>query len=119
MSASPPTASAVNRISWNSVDGRKIIREIVLKEVPQWEKGPRDEQIECWSYALAGLPTVLIASTGWGKTSAFFVPILILRNLIQHPRRGVPKPPARPVALVVTPLVELGNAHVRPIYIFS
>jgi len=86
MSASPPTASAVNRISWNSVDGRKIICEIVLKEVPQWEKRPRDKQIERWSYALAGLPTVLIGSTGWGKTSAFFFPVLILRNLIQHPR---------------------------------
>ena len=97
-----PTASAFNKISWKLVDGRKIIREIVLKEVPQWEKGPRDEQIECWSYALTGLPTMLIASTGWGKTSAFFVPILILRNLAQYPRRGISKPPAHPVALMVT-----------------
>ena len=29
-----------------------------------------------------------------------------------HPKPWIPQPPSSPVALVVTPLIELGNAHV-------
>ncbi|CAA7262720.1 unnamed protein product [Cyclocybe aegerita] len=61
----------------------------------------------------AGTPTILIASTGWGKTSAFFGPILVLRHLIKNPRPNlnIPRLPRKPVALVVTLLIELGYAH--------
>ena len=44
---------------------------------------------------------------------AFFVPILVLRHLVNHclkPRLS--RPPSSPVALVDTPHIELGNAHV-------
>ena len=33
--------------------------------------------------SLAGRSTILIASTGWGKMTAFFVPILVLQHLIK------------------------------------
>ena len=49
-----------------------------------------------------------------GKTTAFFVPILVLQHLLKYPKPQIPKPPQRPVALVVTPLIELGKAHVSP-----
>lgn len=98
--------------SWTSLEGRTVIREIVEERIQQWRTGPRLSQIDCWSKSLAGVPTILIASTGWGKTTAFFVPILVLQHLSNHPKPRIPRPPSCPVALVVTPLIELGNAHV-------
>lgn len=68
------------------------------------------------------VPTILVASTGWGKTAAFFGSVLILQHLKDPKNRQIndqtklAPPPALPVALVVTPLVELGNAHVRPFF---
>ena len=101
-----------DKFSWTSLEGRTVIREILEERIPQWTNGPRPAQLDCWSQSLAGWSTILIASTGWGKTTAFFVPILVLQHLINHPKPGIPRPPSSPVALVVTPLIELGNVHV-------
>ncbi|KAF9482610.1 hypothetical protein BDN70DRAFT_770432, partial [Pholiota conissans] len=98
---------------WTSTLGRTIIREIIEARIPQWPNGPHDSQVDCWAHSLQGIPTLLIASTGWGKTAAFFGPILVLQHLLQHPNPAIPNVPTKPVALVVTPLIELGNAHVR------
>ena len=99
-------------VSWTTLEGRTIIREIIEAEVPQWQNGPRDTQVEVWSYAMARESTILVASIGWGKTAAFFGPIIVMHHLLKHPRPRIPSPPRSPVALIVTPLVELGNAHV-------
>lgn len=108
-----------DKFSWTSLEGRTIIREILEERITQWTNGPRPAQLDCWSQSLAGRPTILIASTGWGKTTAFFVPILVLQHLVNHPKPRIPRPPSSPVALVVTPLIELGNAHASEISDFG
>jgi len=100
--------------SWTSLEGRTIVREIIEARLPQWQNGPKATQVRCWSYTLEKIPTILVASTGWGKTSAFYGPLSVQQNLRQYPRPNVPQPPKKLVALVVTPLIELGNAHVSP-----
>ncbi|KAF8810191.1 hypothetical protein BYT27DRAFT_7092691 [Phlegmacium glaucopus] len=92
-----------------------MIHEIIQQRIPQWPNGPRDSQVECWAHNLERIPTLLIASTGWGKTAAFFGAVMVLQHLNHTRRHGLPKPPAKPVALVVTPLIELGNAHAQEI----
>ncbi|KAF8955674.1 P-loop containing nucleoside triphosphate hydrolase protein [Flammula alnicola] len=101
--------------SWTSLEGKTIIREIIEERVPQWSNGPKPSQVECWAHTLQKIPTILIACTGWGKTAAFFGAVLVLEALKRNPREHLPKPPPRPVALVVTPLLELGNAHAAEI----
>ncbi|KAF8965632.1 ATP-dependent DNA helicase RecQ [Flammula alnicola] len=116
--ASAGSTNSPEPFSWISLEGRTVIREIVEAAVPQWT-APRDTQLDCWAHILQGIPTILIASTGWGKTSAFFIPILVLKHLQKHPNPRVPKLPSSPVALVVTPLIELGNAHALEISQFG
>lgn len=109
---------------WTSAEGQAKIREIITARLPQWSTGPRDSQVECWAHNLMHIPTILVASTGWGKTAAFFGSILILQHLKDPKNRQVSEqvklapPPAHPVALVVTPLIELGKAHVRLPFVF-
>lgn len=110
---------------WTSTEGRAKIKEIITQRLPQWTTGPRDSQVDCWAHNLMHIPTILVASTGWGKTAAFFGAILVLQHLFKDPaHRQITEeitllpPPAVAVALVVTPLVELGNAHVRLFYLF-
>ncbi|KAF9528831.1 P-loop containing nucleoside triphosphate hydrolase protein [Crepidotus variabilis] len=105
--------------SWTSLLGRTLIREIVEERITQWPKGPHETQLDCWANLLAGKHVLLIASTGWGKTAAFFGPILVLQHLIRYPRLCGPSPPPTPVALVITPLIELGNAHATEISKFG
>jgi len=51
-----------------------------------------------------------------GGNHCFFVPILILQHPSNHPKLEIPKPPSWPIALVVTLLIELGNAHVSNLF---
>ena len=98
--------------SWLSIEGRARIRGIIEERIPQWRSGPRDFQVDCWAHLLEKIPVVLIAPTGGGKTAAFYGPILIYQHLLQNPVPGIPTPPPHPIALIITPLIELGNNHV-------
>ncbi|KAF8237593.1 hypothetical protein L208DRAFT_1042948, partial [Tricholoma matsutake] len=51
-------------------------------------------------------------STGGGKTAAFYGPIQIYQHLLQTLVPGILTPPHHPIALIITPLIELGNNHV-------
>ncbi|KAF9473338.1 hypothetical protein BDN70DRAFT_775787, partial [Pholiota conissans] len=51
-------------------------------------------------------------STGWGKMVTFFGPILVLQHLLQYPNPAIHNIPPKPIALIITPLIELGNAHI-------
>ncbi|EAU91758.2 ATP-dependent DNA helicase RecQ [Coprinopsis cinerea okayama7 len=55
-----------------------------------------------------------------GKTATFFTPLLVYQYLGANPRPNVPSfCPPKPVVLVVTPLVELGNAHAEEMKLFG
>ncbi|KIL65291.1 hypothetical protein M378DRAFT_24106 [Amanita muscaria Koide BX008] len=88
-------------------------------QIPQWPNGPRHFQVDCWVHTLEKSPVILIAPTGGGKTAAFFGPVLILQHLLQHRHPGIPQPPPRPTALIVTLLIELGNNHAREMQEFG
>ncbi|KAF8069203.1 P-loop containing nucleoside triphosphate hydrolase protein [Lyophyllum atratum] len=79
--------------------------------IPQWQNGPRDFQVDIWAHILDKIPVLLIAHTGGGKTAAFWGPIRIMQYLLRHPVNTIPKPPSRPVGIIITPLIELGNNH--------
>ncbi|EKM54448.1 uncharacterized protein PHACADRAFT_210247 [Phanerochaete carnosa HHB-10118-sp] len=51
--------------------------------------------------------------TGGGKTALFYIPILIVLYMHDHPHPRFKTLPLKPVALVVVPLNELGNDHVN------
>lgn len=115
----PPPPISYRDFAWTSNEGKAKIREIITQRLPQWSTGPRDSQVDCWAQNLMHVPTILVASTGWGKTAAFFGAILVLQYLQEPANRQITDeikllpPPAKPVALIVTPLIELGYAHVR------
>jgi hypothetical protein len=64
--------------SWLSPQGKTLIRDIIQQRLPQWSNGPRDSQLECWAHNLEQIPTILIASTGWGITAEFFCAVMVL-----------------------------------------
>ncbi|KAF5383193.1 hypothetical protein D9615_004911 [Tricholomella constricta] len=101
--------------SWRSIEGRTRIRGIMEGLMPQWRNGPREFQVDVWANILDKIAVLLIAHTGGGKTAAFWGPVLIMQHLLQFAIPGVPAPPSKPVGIIVTPLVELGNNHAREI----
>ncbi|KAG6818625.1 hypothetical protein H0H93_003378 [Arthromyces matolae] len=101
-----------SQFSWISDEGELLVRKIVQKHVIQWPSGPRAHQLESWVYTLSKKSILLIAATGSGKTATFYGPILVMLHLLKSPVEGIPSPPSHPVALIVTPLVELGNNQV-------
>ena len=84
-------AATPTPFSWTSLEGRTVIHEIIEERIPEWRTRPA--QLDCWSHTLAGIPTILIASTGWGKNYSVFVPILVLQHLLKYPKPQIPKPP--------------------------
>ncbi|KAF6763557.1 ATP-dependent DNA helicase RecQ [Ephemerocybe angulata] len=83
-----------------------------LGDRTRWPSGPRPFQVEATAHLLDNEPTLLVAATSSGKTAIFFCSLLVLRHLAKHPRPNISvRIPAKPVVLVVTPLVELGNNH--------
>ncbi|KAF8227994.1 hypothetical protein L208DRAFT_1293989 [Tricholoma matsutake] len=98
--------------SWRSMEGCTWIRRIIEQRVPQWTNGPCSYQLESWAHTLDKISLILIAPTGSGKTTAFYAPLLVMEHLLGNPVAGIPQLPSHPIALIVTPLIELGNNHV-------
>ena len=94
------------------MEGYARICGIIEERVPQWNNGPRSYQLESWAHTLDKISLVLIAPTGSGKTAAFYAPLLVMEHLLWNPVSGIPQPSSHPIALIVTPLIELGNNHV-------
>jgi superfamily II DNA/RNA helicase len=88
------------------------IHRIIEQCVPQWTHGPCSYQPESWAHTLDKISLILIAPTGSSKTTAFYAPLLVMEHLLGNPIAGIPQPPSHPIALIVTPLIELGNNHV-------
>lgn len=101
-------AAAPMLFSLTSLEGCTVIREIIEERIPELRTGPLLAQLNIAGLTLAGILTILIASTGWGKTTVIFVSILVLQHLLKYLKPQIPKPPQCP------PLIELGKAHVSP-----
>ncbi|KIP03374.1 hypothetical protein PHLGIDRAFT_77692, partial [Phlebiopsis gigantea 11061_1 CR5-6] len=100
-------------IRWTSPEGRALVRKIITGTVKQWPTGPYEHQVSSWVQGLEGISQIVSAPTGGGKTSYFFGPIIIAQYMHKNPVPGFKSFPAKPVAVVVVPLIELGNNHVR------
>ncbi|KII85949.1 hypothetical protein PLICRDRAFT_65078, partial [Plicaturopsis crispa FD-325 SS-3] len=101
---------------WLRPERQDLIRSIFRERIPQWTHGPRDFQIEAWGHILNGTPLLAVVATGGGKTALYYGPIIIYHYLFHHPslldvaaQRILPR---KPVAIVVSPLIELGNSQV-------
>lgn len=99
-------------IAWTSQEGKALIRNLVTQLIPQWPEGPREHQVSSWARTLARQAQFSFVATGGGKTSLFYGPVLIADYLSKYPVDGFLPLPASPIAVVVVPLIELGNNHV-------
>ena len=94
-----------------SLEVRTIIREIIEARLLQWRNCLEATQVECWSYTLEKIPTTCCIDRMGQDVSLIWSPFGSTEPSAV-PRPNVPQLPEKPVALVVTPLIELGNAHV-------
>ncbi|KAF8221905.1 hypothetical protein L208DRAFT_1414301 [Tricholoma matsutake] len=60
---------------------------------------PEPEPLNLGPWHLDKFSLVLTASTGSGKTAAFYAPLLVMEHLLQNPVAGIPQPPPHPIAL--------------------
>ncbi|KAJ7713390.1 hypothetical protein B0H16DRAFT_1478713 [Mycena metata] len=77
---------------WQTEEGRAIMKQIVVKKVPQWTGGLCDWQATVIAWILDGedvLCYVCITATGEGKSALFAVPILVLLEVAKNPAIGV------------------------------
>lgn len=92
-----------------------LFNHIIEKCIPQWTTGPRNFQQVSWGYTMDGTNQFVAVPCGGGKTALFYVPIIIILYLIKHKVlftvAGRPAP-VSPIALVVSPLIELENSQV-------
>ena len=92
--------------SWSSLKGEEIIQELF----PSWPAAYFHQR------TLDRKKWLVFTKTGGEKTSLFYGPMVIAQYLNEHPVLGF-RPSvllsAKPVALVVVPLIELGNNRVQ------
>ncbi|TFK20426.1 P-loop containing nucleoside triphosphate hydrolase protein [Coprinopsis marcescibilis] len=109
-----------NSFSWLEPTNRALVRGILEARIPQWSSGPRPFQLDATTTLLDNRPLVLVASTSSGKTAVFFCLLLVYQYLYRNPHPEIPtKIPEKPVVLVVTPLIELGNNHAKEMEAFG
>ncbi|KAH7902760.1 hypothetical protein BJ138DRAFT_979926, partial [Hygrophoropsis aurantiaca] len=97
---------------WISPERIALICGLIEARVPQWRNGARKFQLESWARTLAGSSQLLVVPTGGGKTAVFYGVLLVLEELAKNPVVGIGPVPKTPVAMVVTPLNELGIMQV-------
>ncbi|KAF9536159.1 hypothetical protein CPC08DRAFT_717864 [Agrocybe pediades] len=96
---------------WQDVEGLETVQTIVRKCLPQWDTGLRPVQLELVSAIPDGDDVLCCAATGDGKSCAFSVPPIILREYNEHPGLYVAGLPTRkrPIAVVITPTKGLAE----------
>jgi superfamily II DNA/RNA helicase len=99
------------KIRWKDELGRKTISTIVKKVIPGWINGLRPVQEDLVTAILDGDDILCCTATGDGKSAAFSVPILVLREYNANPALYPPGLRTRlsPVGVVVTPTKGLAN----------
>ncbi|KAF8179975.1 P-loop containing nucleoside triphosphate hydrolase protein [Mycena galopus ATCC 62051] len=110
------------RLCWKDDLGQQTIRTIVAKVIPEWKDGLRPVQMDLVSAILDGDDVLCCTATGDGKSAAFSVPILVLKECNANPTlypAGL-RTRVDPVGVVVTPtkglasniVLELGKLHI-------
>ncbi|KAF4622465.1 hypothetical protein D9613_009317 [Agrocybe pediades] len=96
---------------WQDIEGLETVQTIVRKCLPQWDTGLRPVQLELVSAILDGDDVLCCAATGDGKSCAFSVPPIILREYNEHPGLYVAGLPTRkrPIAVVIKPTKGLAE----------
>lgn len=92
-------------IRWQDPIGRETLNTIVKKMIPACKDGLRDFQQELVCPILDGEHVFCCTATGDGKSSAFFIPIIVLTEYNQHPDlypKGL-RTRINPVGIVITP----------------
>lgn len=107
-----PSVSTPPLVKWTSNEGHEKIRSIIQEVIPQWTDSPRDYQVDSWARTLDSIDQLAIIYTSAGKTTLFYVPVLIMQYVNKNPEKKFALFPRTPVALVIVPLIELGNNHV-------
>ncbi|KAF8198225.1 hypothetical protein K438DRAFT_1584225 [Mycena galopus ATCC 62051] len=110
------------RLRWKDDLGQQTIRTIVTKVIPEWKDGLRPVQMDLVSAILDGDDVLCCTATGDGKSAAFSVPILVLKEYNANPILYLAGLRTRvdPVGVVVTPtkglasniVLELGKLHI-------
>ncbi|KAJ7692190.1 hypothetical protein B0H17DRAFT_934210 [Mycena rosella] len=112
-----------SRYHWRDPKGRRTLKEIVKKLIPQWENGLYPAQSELITRVPDGEDVFCSMATarGGGKSATFAVPIIVLGEMARNPHL-YPNLPVRalPMGLVITPTKGLAANIVRCILcIFS
>ncbi|KAJ7142578.1 P-loop containing nucleoside triphosphate hydrolase protein [Mycena epipterygia] len=92
------------RHRWRDPQGRRMVTQIVKKEIPQWKDGLYPSQETIVIRVLDGEDVLCCMATGSGKSAMFAVPIIVLREMARNPHL-YPDLPVRalPMGLVITP----------------
>ncbi|KAI0072463.1 P-loop containing nucleoside triphosphate hydrolase protein [Panus rudis PR-1116 ss-1] len=100
---------------WSSPEGLKLLKDILKRLIPAWKDGPHDWQIKVTANILDGKDTYLVAACGEGKTAAAYLHLLVRQELARNPdlNRFGTKIVENPIAIMVGPLVDLGNSRVE------
>ncbi|PPQ90217.1 hypothetical protein CVT25_001661 [Psilocybe cyanescens] len=96
---------------WQDPVGLETINMIVKKLIPTWTNGLHAVQLELVLPILDGIDVLCCTETGDGKSAAFSIPMLVLREYNEHPEAyeaGLPTR-ARPIGVVITPTKGLAD----------
>ncbi|VDB84768.1 unnamed protein product [Peniophora sp. CBMAI 1063] len=116
MASLASSSSTEGTQNWSCPEGQRALANILRRETAtKWPDGPRSWQVEATGSVLDRVHQLILAGCGEGKTSAMYLHLRVHKALAQDPtlpRFGLRRV-ARPVALTVTPLTDLGRSQVH------
>jgi ATP-dependent helicase YprA (DUF1998 family) len=100
-------------LTWTSLNGIETLNRVVSRCIPQWSNGLHEHQAPPISRVLNKEHVLLFTGTGSGKSALFIVPLIVHRELSQHPNDYPPlRVQENAVAIVITPTKGLANSIV-------
>ncbi|KAF5366170.1 hypothetical protein D9758_005757 [Tetrapyrgos nigripes] len=100
--------------SWTDASGLEALKLVVSRCIPQWPNGLHDYQVVPLSLVLNQEHVLFFTGTGSGKAALFMIPLIVHRELAQHPE-DYPSFPVKKdaVAIVITPLKGLASSLIH------